>query len=146
MFLDAKIRHERLSESHISLYQTYLQLASILQRESVRESDLHRFLLSHPIALDAYGNQLRSEVRLGDKFRIDLVIQQSLNNCRIVLVELESPKKGIFTKAGRLRAEVTHALQQVEDWIRWWRENPRELPAPRLAYRHPLLKMPFGLV
>lgn len=35
----------------------------------------------------------------------------------MVLVELEPHDKQIFTKKNRLRHQVTHALQQVEDWI-----------------------------
>jgi hypothetical protein len=43
---------------------------------------------------------------------------------------LEKASWHIFTAAGRPRSHVTQALQQVEDWLRWWRENPTRIPNP----------------
>ena len=42
------------------------------------------------------------------------------------MVELENANLQLFTKSGRPRAHVTHAIQQVEDWLRWWQENSNE--------------------
>jgi len=128
VMLDARLSQKPLTDSLADVYGTFLEFTAILQRPKVQEADVHNFLKHHPVVLDAYGNQIISEVRLGDSYRIDLVIQQKLNNCRLILVELESPKAKLFTKNGRPRAEVTHALQQVEDWLRWLRENPDRAP------------------
>lgn len=128
LMLDAKLDKKPLPASLSEMYGTFLGFISILQQTNVQEVDIHNFLKCHPIVLDAYGNHVLSEVRLGNSYRIDLIIQQKLNNCRLTLIELESPKIKLFTKSGRLRAEVTHALQQVEDWLRWLRENPDQTP------------------
>jgi hypothetical protein len=89
------------------------------------EKLLHRLLKSSPVALDAYGQRFSSEVN-----RVDLVIQYGLPDRRIALVEPERASHAIFTRKGRLRAHIGHAVQQVEDWMRWWREHPSEVPEP----------------
>lgn len=34
----------------------------------------------------------------------------------------------MFTRTGRPRKKLTHAIQQVEDWFRFWREHPELVP------------------
>jgi hypothetical protein len=70
-----------------------------------------------------------SEVCLGKDYRVDLVIQYKLDERRLLLIELEKAGLPIFTKSGRLRSHVTHAIQQVEDWMQWWLEHPTNIPA-----------------
>jgi hypothetical protein len=57
-------------------------------------------------------------------------LQYADSDQRILLVELESPTHTLFTAGGRWNAKITHAIQQVQDWLRWWREHPQEVPAP----------------
>ncbi|HHF3203153.1 Shedu anti-phage system protein SduA domain-containing protein [Vibrio alginolyticus] len=57
-----------------------------------------------------------SEVRIG-RYRADLVIRYEQVDKKVVLVELERHSDKIFTKSNRIRKKVTHASQQVEDWI-----------------------------
>ena len=71
---------------------------------------------------------MRSELRLGSEYRADLAIQYKLDEKKLLLIELEHPNAPIFTAKGRPRARVTHASQQVEDWLQWWREHPTEVP------------------
>jgi hypothetical protein len=95
----------------------------LVQDPSTQEKQLHQFILSNPISLDSYGISIHSEIKLGEKYKVDLIIEYKINNKRILLVELEKANLQLFTKSGRLRAHVTHAIQQVEDWLRWWQEN-----------------------
>ncbi len=107
-----------------------MRLTDLIRAANTKERHLHEFLLNNPIALDSYGLQVMSEVRLGKQYRVDLIFQYSFANRRVMLVELERADIPIFTKQGRLRWNVTHAVQQVEDWLRWWKENPSMVPKP----------------
>jgi hypothetical protein len=112
------------------LYALFFHFARLVQDPNAKEKQLHEFIQKNPITIDPYGLHVESEVRLGNDYRMDLVIQYPFTDKRILLIELERASKPIFTKSGRPRAEVTHAIQQVEDWLRWWRENPLEVPSP----------------
>jgi hypothetical protein len=112
------------------LYGLFLELSYLIQDPDTKEHQLHDLLLKYPIVLDPHNCGIMSEVRLDDKYRIDLIIHSNLDDRRVLLVELEKASWHIFTAAGRPRSHVTHALQQVEDWLRWWRENPTRIPNP----------------
>ncbi|WP_426406368.1 Shedu anti-phage system protein SduA domain-containing protein [Serratia sp. PAMC26656] len=70
---------------------------------------------------------IHSEVRIGN-YIADLVLEYNSLHKGILLIELERQSDLIFTKKGRLRSKVTHALQQVEDWIKEMRENKPNIP------------------
>ncbi|HEY0376413.1 MAG TPA: Shedu immune nuclease family protein [Pyrinomonadaceae bacterium] len=126
--LDERLKRKEQSEVVSNLYVLFMRLSLMLDDPSVKERQLHDFLIKNPTSLDPYGSCILSEVRLGNKYRIDLVIQYKLDEKRILLVELEKASLPIFNKSGRLRSHVTHAIQQVEDWLQWWREQPNEIP------------------
>jgi hypothetical protein len=126
--LDRVLQKKRSSEITSRLYGFFIWLALLLDNPHTKEKELHEFLQKHPMALDSYGSRVMSEVRLGSDYRIDLVIQYKLDDKRILLVELERASLPIFTESGRLRSHVTHAIQQVEDWLQWWHEHPNDIP------------------
>jgi hypothetical protein len=107
-----------------------LRLHLLLSDPHTRESDLHDLLTEYPQIIDPGGVALVSEVKLGRDYRVDLAAQYDDSARRTMLVELERSDLDLFTKKGRFRAHVTHAIQQVQDWMRWWRENPAEVPEP----------------
>jgi hypothetical protein len=126
--LDEHLRGKKRSDVIVELYMLFIRLSMMLAEPWTKEKQLHDFLINHPASLDPYGSCMMSEVRLGSDYRIDLVLQYKLDEKRILLVELEKANLPIFTKMGRLRSHVTHAIQQVEDWLQWWREHPNEIP------------------
>lgn len=126
--LDERLRSKERSQVVIELYLLFIRLSMMLAEPATQEKQLHNFLINHPASLDPYGSCMMSEVRLGNEYRVDLVLQYKLDEKRILLVELEKANLPIFTKTGRLRAHVTHAIQQVEDWLQWWREHPNDIP------------------
>ena len=77
--------------------------------------------------LDGHIANVHSEVRVG-RFRADLVLRYEQSDKRIVLVELEMDSAPIFTKRGQPRSKVTHAAQQIEDWIGAIRANDPRMP------------------
>ena len=128
--MESRLKEKPVSEAVLRLYSHYLRLSSLIQDTRTKEKQLHEFLLKNPIALDPYGLRIEAEVQLGQDYRVDLVIQYAFTDKRLLLIELERASLPIFTKKGRPRAQVTHATQQVEDWLRWWKENPSKVPAP----------------
>lgn len=116
------------SEGLSKLYKTFFGFAKLIQDPSTQEEQLHQFILANPVSLDSYGLSLHSEVKLGKKYRVDLVVEYRLNDKHILLVELEKANLSLFTKNGRSRSHLTHAVQQVEDWLRWWQEESKNNP------------------
>jgi hypothetical protein len=127
--IDFRFERRKPSAVEATLTAISMVLSEILFDSRTDEKRVHRFLRAYPVVVDAHGSALFSEVRLGDDYRIDLAVQYKLDEKRLLLIELESPNLPIFTKKGRVRAPVTHALQQVEDWIRWLREHPHQAPS-----------------
>lgn len=107
--------------------RNFIELCQLLNRVGTREKDLHRFLKQHTQVLDSHVAAVYSEVRIG-KYRADLVLQYRQSDKRVVLVELEPHSAQIFTKRNSQRHKVTHAVQQVQDWIREIHNNASNLP------------------
>jgi hypothetical protein len=129
--LQEKLRKKR--EMPIDLMLTWISFAELLADEDLDEKHLHDFLKEHPEALNAYAIDLQSEVRLGADYRIDLVLRTNGLHDEVQLIELEHHRHPIFTQSGQPRAEITHAVQQVNDWIHWLREHPSETAAVALG-------------
>ena len=106
------------------LAATWLVFADIIAHPTTTESDVHSYLLKFPPIIAAGGRAIQSEVRLGTKYKMDLVVRSAGVTEDILLIELENPRHNIFTRDGRPRKAVTHAKQQVEDWLRWVQEHP----------------------
>lgn len=67
---------------------------------------------------------LRREVWIGHN-KADFVVELPPGE-RYILVEIERPIHRLFTGKDRVTAEVTHAQQQVEDWMNRISEHPHE--------------------
>jgi hypothetical protein len=67
---------------------------------------------------------LRKEVWIGNK-KADFVVELPPGE-RYLLVEIERPIHKLFTKEDRIRKEVVHAQQQIEDWMNRISEHPHE--------------------
>jgi hypothetical protein len=126
--LDIRLTKQSPSDAVFGLYSLFMQLADLIRDPHTKEGKLHDLLLRNPVAIDPFGLGIRTEVRLGNDYRVDLLIQYEYSDKRILLIELERADISIFTQKGRPRAQVTHSIQQVEDWLRWWRENPSKVP------------------
>ena len=51
----------------------------------------------------------------------DFIIEERAGE--YLLVELESPKRRLFTASGHEASDLTHARGQVDDWIRYIQDN-----------------------
>lgn len=116
-----------LSEELAVQHATFMAFAELIQ-SGAKEREIHQFIREYPSVIDAYCAGVASELRLGSRYQVDLVFRSSVSPEKVTLVELERASHEVFTRAGRLRKEVEHARQQVEDWFRWWREHPADVP------------------
>jgi hypothetical protein len=88
------------------------------------EEDVQKFLETHPELIYPEYIQMIPKFRLGSEYVVDfLFLVQGDLGLEHVFVEIESPKKGIFTKAGHVTSAFTQAEQQLVDWQRWIRSN-----------------------
>jgi hypothetical protein len=85
------------------------------------EEAMQRFLDGHPLLLAPSAARVVPKLKLGSEYVTDFVVVES--ESEYVLVELESPRQLLFTRNGRPRAPLTHAIQQVRDWRAWVRQH-----------------------
>lgn len=107
-------------------------LSGLLDCADVHEKrDVHPFLVEHAYFLHPALESIVSEpaIGVGTEFKPDFIIREAAGE--YVLVEIESPKCRLFTKRGDFTAEVSHAVQQVEDWQEWLEQN---LPTAQRHY------------
>ncbi len=122
--LDEELAKRRRRPLPHNLAAAWIVLAELLADPKTTEADIHDYLLKFPPILAPSGNAIASEVRLGNEYKIDVVIRSAGVTEDVTIIELENPNHSIFTRGGRPRKQVTHSKQQVEDWLRWIRENP----------------------
>jgi hypothetical protein len=115
------------SSSKNSMKRKFTDFCRLLGRESTLEKDLQKFIKTNPEIFDCHFGRMHMEVPIGD-FRADMVLEYEQSHRRILLIELERHIDQIFTKDNRLRSKVTHAGQQVEDWIGEIRRGKNNIP------------------
>ncbi len=68
-----------------------------------------------------------AEVSLGDKLRCDFCwLNDNSDGPEWTLVEIEKPNMKLFTSKNDPTAELTHSIEQVTSWKRYFDENPSE--------------------
>jgi hypothetical protein len=92
------------------------------------EAPIQAFLENHPVLLiqhlAAGGRFVMPRKRLGAEFISDFIIGEHHSfGYDWQVVELESPRVPLFTRAGDPRAELTHAIRQIQDWRAWLKRN-----------------------
>lgn len=86
-----------------------------------REEELQSFLRDNPALLDLRATSVYPKVKLGTEFVTDFVIR--LPGDDYVFVEIERSSHPLYTQANNPAAPLTHAVQQVEDWLEWSHDN-----------------------
>lgn len=124
--LDEHLRRKENAKIPADLLSVWLGFSDLLNSKKASERHIHNFIIKYPVVISAYGKNMESEVSLGLRYRIDLILKSTDVRDEILLIELESHLHKIFTSNGRPTYKVTHATQQVHDWLKWIRENPNE--------------------
>ncbi len=84
------------------------------------EEPMHQFLKKHPNLLNPAHDKCWSKVPFGDRFS-DFVFREPHNDYE--LVEIEAPHRELFREDGQQRQELTHAINQLLDWVGYIQEN-----------------------
>ncbi len=108
-------------DSRADLRKKYSEL--LAQFESLLgglEEPLHQFIKSNPMLLCPTYDAVWSKVPFGNHVS-DFVIREAPND--YVLVEIEAPIRELFRKDGQQRQELTHAIDQINDWLAYIADN-----------------------
>jgi hypothetical protein len=88
------------------------------------EEPVHQFLKKHPELISPTAIAQWSKLKFGDRIS-DFVFREPYNDYE--LVELEAPIREIFRKDGQQREELTHAFNQISDWIAYIEDNRQKV-------------------
>lgn len=81
-----------------------------------REEDVQEFIAENPILLSFFrASQIIAKPQIGVKYRADFGIVTSSGE--FLLIEIESPKLRLLKKDGHRTSGLTHAFEQVGDWM-----------------------------
>ncbi len=84
------------------------------------EEPAHQFLKKHAELLCPTHQRYWSKLAFGNRIS-DFVFQELHND--YLLVEIEAPYRKMFREDGQQRAELTHAVNQIADWIQYIADN-----------------------
>lgn len=88
------------------------------------EEPVHQFLKQHPELLCPTHDRYWSKLPFGERVS-DFVFREPHNDYQ--LVEIEAPIRELFRKDGQQREELTHALNQISDWVQYISDNKRRV-------------------
>jgi len=112
------------------------ELTSLLETAD-SERPIQAFLEKHPHVLiehlgGGHGRWVIPQKRLGSEFIPDFVIGElSSIGYEWYLVELESPRAQMFTRAGHPTVELNRAINQIVSWRSWLTANRDYAARPR---------------
>ncbi|MEK7281476.1 MAG: Shedu anti-phage system protein SduA domain-containing protein [Chloroflexota bacterium] len=117
-------------KTHQQLQQQHIEAFTSLIRTAATEEELHKFikqnryLLTRKIHPAHHGQFCISKAKFGSQYIADFLIA-GLDSAGLWWygVELESPRKRMFTQNGDPTKELSHAIRQIEDWRGWLRQN-----------------------
>lgn len=93
------------------------------------ESDMQAYIEANPLMLiqhlgGGHGRWVIDQKRLGAEHVPDFVIaDRNSLGYEWKVVEIESPKAAMFTKAGDPSSKLNHAIRQIIDWRSWLKRN-----------------------
>ncbi|MEI8013934.1 MAG: Shedu immune nuclease family protein [Nitrospira sp.] len=112
-------------DSRAATRQRYADLLEEFERLLAGpEEPVHQFLKSHPELLCPTMEQSWSKLPFGDRIS-DFVFREPHNDYE--LVELEAPMRELFRKDGQQREELTHAINQILDWLQYIANNKKKV-------------------
>lgn len=107
------------------------ELETLLESATRNENALQRCLTSYPILFGLNYQRILPKYRLGSAYEMDYALEDVSG--LVDLVEIESSNLRLYTRQGNPTKELTHAEQQVLDWLEWVEANTRlvrdDLPA-----------------
>jgi len=92
-----------------------------LVRRNAQESDFQRFFEKNPAFLEPRVKVSLSKKSFGGEGYPDFLL--ILNDLNHLLVEIEKPSDNLFTKKGNPTSKLSHAQQQIIDYLKWANEE-----------------------
>ena len=143
--IDAQVRNSRVlfspSSNHLEALSEFRishirptgevirELEDLLESGESGESPFQRLVELHPELLASlvsghWGTYVIPQQKLGAEHVTDFLVL-GLNSLgpQWLAVELEAPRHELLTQKERLRSEVHHAINQIEDWREWLTTN-----------------------
>jgi hypothetical protein len=84
------------------------------------EEPVHQFLRQHPELISPTSEKRWSKLPFGDKVS-DFVFREPHND--YLLVEIETAGKQLFRQNGQQHSDLTQAINQITDWVRYVEDN-----------------------
>lgn len=106
-------------EKEIQAYET------LINKQRTTEPDLQEYFQKHPVLIDRRMKKLVPKASFGGEGFPDFVAV--LHNGDHILIEIETPTDKLFTRKGDPRAKLTHAEQQIRDYLKWSYKDPEYL-------------------
>jgi hypothetical protein len=88
------------------------------------EEPIHQFLKRHPQLISPTHVEKWSKLAFGSRVS-DFVFREPNNDYE--LVEIEAPIRPLFRKDGQQREELTHAMNQIADWLGYLQNHKRDI-------------------
>lgn len=89
---------------------------------SETEEEMQKFIEDHPIVLACFSPEfLKFKAPATAKFKTDFALLNQKGE--LILIEIEKVNTPLFTKTGTQHSKLTHAIGQVEDWLKEARRN-----------------------
>jgi Domain of unknown function (DUF4263) len=88
------------------------------------EEPIHQFLKRHPELISPTHVKMWSKLPFGSR-QSDFVFREPSNDYE--LVEIEAPIRPLFRRDGQQREELTHAMNQIADWLCHLQDHKRDM-------------------
>jgi hypothetical protein len=98
-------------------------LESLLDSKVRNENALQRCLTSYPILFGLNYQRVIPKYKLGSPYVMDYALEDVSG--LVDLVEIESSSLPLYTQNGNPSHHLTHAEQQILDWLEWLEANAR---------------------
>ncbi len=90
--------------------------------EASNEEEIQKFIEAYPMVLSCFDSMfLKPKAPITTKYKCDFAIFN--NKGELILIEIETSKMPLFTKHGNNSSKLTHAFNQVENWLREGRKD-----------------------
>jgi len=87
------------------------------------EEPVHQFLHRHPELISPTSDKHWSKLALGTRTVCDFVFREPFRDYE--LVEIEKPDNQMFRQDGQQHENLTHAINQTTDWVKYIEDNKR---------------------
>lgn len=118
------VSYERLY-SHRTIHKIVESFFDLLENE-VSENEVQKYIEDNPVLLAPFNaKKIYHKPPILNKYVTDFVILDSNDN--LIFIEIEKPSMGLFKKNGHPRAELTHAYEQVKDWLLEYKQSSNQI-------------------